>query len=384
MRVALVGTGGIARAHVAALSRLHDRAEPPVEVVAGCDVDADRVHAFTSEHGIPTGSTDLAEMLERERPEVVHVCTPPGLHAELAIACLRAGAHVVCEKPPVLTLAELDAVQAAERATGRWYTTIFQHRFGSAGRNVRDLIGRGAFGAPRVAVCHTLWYRPDAYYEVPWRGNWDVEGGGPTLGHGVHQIDLLVHLIGDWTEVTATAARLARNILTEDVSMAHVAFANGALASVVTSVLSPREESYLRFDFDDATVEVSHLYGYSDTDWTITPATHVDAATAAGWAMPGPGLRSGHLAQLELVYPALAAGERPPGDSDSVRPTMELVTGIYASAFTDVPVRRADVADPRHPFHDSLTGGAPAPVPGGDGPLHQGRTRHGAAAGGRR
>src|SRR6201999_1263014 len=112
----------------------------------------------------------------------------------------------------------------------------------------------GVLGRPLVAVCTTTWYRDQAYFDVPWRGRWDTEGGGPTMGHGIHQMDLLLAVLGEWTDVTATARRQAREIDTEDLSLAHVGFANGAVASVVNSVLSPREQSYLRFDFELATV----------------------------------------------------------------------------------------------------------------------------------
>ena len=91
------------------------------------------------------------------------------------------------------------------------------------------------------------------------------------MGHGIHQVDLLGHLLGDWVELGATASRLERDVETEDVAVAWVRFANGALATIVNSILSPREESYLRFDFTDGTLEVRHLYGYRNTDWTYTP-----------------------------------------------------------------------------------------------------------------
>ena len=90
------------------------------------------------------------------------------------------------------------------------------------------------------------------------------------MGHGIHQMDMLLDVLGDWTEVSAVVRTQARRMETEDVSMAHVTFASGAVASIVTSVLSPREQSYLRFDFERATVEVTHLYGYADDDWRIT------------------------------------------------------------------------------------------------------------------
>lgn len=367
-RVAIVGTGGIAKAHIRALGSL-----PSVDVVAAVDPVSERVTAYAEEHGIGATYAELDDLLASpDKPDVVHLCTPPGLHADHAVAALEAGVHVVCEKPPVLTMAELERIQRTEVLGGHWFTTIFQHRFGSAAQHLRRLMSEGVLGKPRVAVCHTLWHRPEAYYDVPWRGNWELEGGGPTLGHGVHQIDLLAYLLGEWTEVTGTAVRLARPIETEDVSMAHVAFASGALASVVTSVLSPREESYLRFDFDNATVEVSHLYGYTDSNWTITKAKHVDEADGAAWQLSGEPQPSGHAAQLAQVYAALAAGSRPEADSDSALQTMALVTGIYASAWTNQPVRSADLTD-KSPFHAMLPGTSDRPVPASPGPLHPDR-----------
>src|SRR5690606_1825483 len=219
---------------------------------------------------------------------LVSVPTPPGSHAEIAIEVLRAGHSVLLEKPPVLSLAELDAVAAAERqSAGRVYV-IFQHRHASGARRASELPGRGALGRPHLAVCETLWFRPRSYFDPDWRGTWVGEGGGPTLGHGIHQIDLLLHLLGPWRTITATAVRLDRPVEFEDVSLATVTFENGAVATVINSLLSPRELSRIRIDTTGGTLEVNHLYGYSDADWTFHPAP--DAARAAGLGLD-PGVR---------------------------------------------------------------------------------------------
>ncbi|MGO7984043.1 Gfo/Idh/MocA family oxidoreductase, partial [Rhizobium johnstonii] len=83
------------------------------------------------------------------------------------------------------------------------------------------------------ATCETLWYRDNDYFAVPWRGRWEVEGGGPTMGHGIHQFDLMLSILGPWAEVSAMAARQSRPTDTEDVSIAIARFDNGALATVV-------------------------------------------------------------------------------------------------------------------------------------------------------
>ena len=121
------------------------------------------------------------------------------------------------------------------------------------------------FGLPVVATCHTLWYRDTAYYDVAWRGKWETEGGGPAMGHGIHQMDLLLSLLGPWAEVTAMAGRLARDTATEDVSMAVVRFPDGTLATAASSAISPRQTSSVRVDTERATLELEHLYHISTT-----------------------------------------------------------------------------------------------------------------------
>ncbi|MFD6950546.1 oxidoreductase [Nocardiopsis sp. TSRI0078] len=353
VRVALVGTGNIARFHAEALRSLPERAE----IVAAVDVDTEALSAFRSRFAVPTGYTDLTEMLDRERPELVHVCTPPGLHRPQVEACLGAGASVLVEKPPALSLAEAERMAAAEGGErGPWLATVFQHRFGSGARRVRALARAGVLGRALVAACHTTWFRPQEYFDVPWRGRWETEGGGPTMGHGIHQMDLLLSLLGEWTEVSAVARRQARDVETEDVSLARVDFADGAVASVVNSLVSPQEESRIRIDFERATVELVHLYGYGDSDWRITPAPGFEEEVTAAWEGGERGTDSGHRAQIAQVLAALREGAAPPVTSAESLDTMRLVAGIYASAFQGRPVAPADLG-PESPFHTRMDGG---------------------------
>jgi predicted dehydrogenase len=354
IRAAIVGTGNIAGYHIESIRALGDQ----VECVAGVDVDERRLSDFCSRHGIERRYTDLDEMLETERPDLVHVCTPPGLHQQQALACLSAGASVLLEKPPTLSLHELDDIAAAEQEGGPWVATVFQHRFGSGAQRLRAMMADGVLGSPLVAICHTTWFRDQEYFEVPWRGRWDTEGGGPTMGHGIHQIDLLGAVLGDWTELSAVARQQARRMDTEDLSLAHITFAGGAVASVVNSVLSPREETYLRFDFEHATVELTHLYGYGDDDWRVTPAPGQEEAVTVAWEAGALGVRSGHRAQLAAILESLRAGTPPPVTTVDVRRTMQLVAGVYASAFERRTVT-PDELGPGSPFYDRMNGDGP-------------------------
>ncbi len=265
------------------------------------------------------------------------------------------------EKPPTISLREFDELTAAEGDDGKppWFATVFQHRFGSGQRRLSELAGQGELGRPLVAICHTTWFRDQAYFDVDWRGRWDTEGGGPTMGHGIHQMDMLLDVLGDWTEVSAVVRTQARRMETEDVSMAHVTFASGAVASIVTSVLSPREQSYLRFDFERATVEVTHLYGYADDDWRITSLPECEHAVLTAWEEGENGTKSGHAAQFREVLSSLKAGRRPPVSPRESRRTLALVAAIYASAFTGRPVAPDDLASGT-PFYGQMNGGKSA------------------------
>lgn len=234
-RVAIIGTGGIAHAHAEALTELSERAR----LVAVADLDPTRAAEFADRFSVPHVFNDPQALLESEDLDLVHICTPPQTHVPLASMVMRAGVTALVEKPTALSLREMDQLATVQEQTGSKVLTVFQHRYGAAAVRLRRLAGSGALGRPLVATCETLWYRPDAYFEVPWRGRWDVEGGGPTMGHGIHQFDLMLSVLGPWSQIAALAERQARPTDTEDVSIAAVRFDNGALATVVNSLLSP-------------------------------------------------------------------------------------------------------------------------------------------------
>ncbi|MDR8412035.1 Gfo/Idh/MocA family oxidoreductase [Nonomuraea sp. 3-1Str] len=351
-RIAIVGSGGIAGVQADDLARMDGAAE----LVAAVDVDADRVAAFARTWDIPRAYTRLEDLLQDAECDVVHLCSPPALHREQAIAVLERGWSVLSEKPPALSLREFDEITAAEARSPGFFATVSQHRFGGRAVAVREAIARGEYGPLRLALCDTLWFRPDSYFEVPWRGTWESEGGGPTLGHGIHQMDLLLSLAGPWASVRAVAERKARATDTEDLSVATVTLESGATVVAVNSLLSARETSHLRFDFERATVELEHLYGYGDDAWRLTPAPGGDPEVAARWKALPEGRPSGHSAQFEAVIDALRTGAAPPVASVDARQTLELIAAIYASAFTGEEVARGQITE-GSPFHASMGGG---------------------------
>lgn len=353
IRVAVVGTGHIADdVHLPTLRSLGRS----VSVEAAMDVDASRLAAFCATWDIGTAYDNLEILLKEVKPDLVVICSPPVFHREQVLAVLAAGAWAWCEKPPVLSLAEYDEITAAEVDGGPYAAVVFQQRFGSGARHARDLIDSGKLGRPLVAHCQTTWFRDDDYYDVAWRGRWTGEGGGPAMGLGIHQIDLMLDLLGPWSHVRAFAARLDRHLETDDVTTATVEFENGALATVVNSAVSPRQASHLRVDCQAGTVELDHLYGYRDDDWTYTPAPGTTPEIVADWRPPGPDEPSTHLPQLVALLADLRAGRRPGTSGPGGRGALEFITSMYKAALTGTTVTRGEIV-PGDPFYTSVNGG---------------------------
>jgi predicted dehydrogenase len=358
-RIALFGTGVVAADHVRAVSALGER----VEAFAAVNPDADALTTFADAHTIAARYTDAETCLTEFRPTIVLIATPPATHSDLAIRAMRAGADVLCEKPICGSLAQLDTLNAVERATGRTVSSVVQWRFASSGQHLHRLMAAQAFGAPRLALVQTTWYRSQAYHAVAWRGTWHTELGGVTLTLGIHAIDFLLWLwekpSGGWTEVSAATATHDRAIEVDNISAAVVRFRHGALATIASSALSPAQHSRVRLDHQRGTLELNHLYRYSHADWTFTPAPVDDTAHAAArraWdEFPTPDRPSSQAAQLEEMVTAIDAGHAPSVTGSEIRRTLEFVTCLYKSAALNLPIARGSIS-PDDPFYRSMNG----------------------------
>jgi predicted dehydrogenase len=351
-RLAIIGTGNSVNNHLEAFNAVRDR----IDVVAAVDLNEARVNEVAQANGIPNVYTDVGAMLAAEKPDLVSIVTPPVTHKDLAIQCLEAGAWVYCEKPLCASLAEFDSITEAEQRTGRYVSTVFQWRFGSAGKHLKHLIHTEAFGRPLVALCNTLWYRTQDYYNVSWRGKWKTEVGGPTMGLGIHLMDMFLWLMGEWDEVRAMVGTLDRQIEVEDVSMALVRFANGAMASIINSALSPRQETSLRLDFQKATLELTTIYRYSNEHWRISLPDNVDAPEVlAHWNELKDDLSGSHGVQLSELLDSMERNERPLVSGLEARRILEFTTSLYKSAFTGKPVQRGEI-DASDPFYYAMNG----------------------------
>jgi len=230
----IVGTGVIAAIHADALALLASTGLPPARLVAVTDVAGSAAAAFAAAHGCAV-EPDLDALLARRDVDVVSVCVPSGLHAEVGVRAARAGKHLVVEKPIDVTLEAADRLIETARSAGVALTVISQHRFDAGLIEARRLLEEGALGRLVLGEASTKWYRAQEYYDsAPWRGT-DAMDGGSLMNQGVHYVDLLRWCMGPVAEVTAVCSTQSHQIEVEDTSLAIVRFASGAVGTILSS-----------------------------------------------------------------------------------------------------------------------------------------------------
>ena len=175
--------------------------------------------------------------------------------------------------------------------------------------------------------------------------------------HGIHAMDLFLWLFGDWQEVTSHIATLNHDIDVEDVSLALVKFKNGALGTISNSVVSPRQESLVRLDFEEATVELRHLYAFNNNNWTYSL---YDGSTKTNklknWQTLPEEVPSPHTGQIKHTLDCLKSNTQPDTSGQGARMTLEFIASMYKSALTKQPIKRGSIAE-GDPFYESMNGG---------------------------
>lgn len=200
---AVVGIGDISGNHLSAIAD-----NPAIDLVAVCDVLPARAAAAGQRWGVPS-FTDHLTMLAETRPDVVHITLPHYLHAPVAIDALRAGSHVLTEKPLAHTVAAGRELADAARASDRKLAVCFQNRYNPTSRALHDAVQSGRFGEIRGVRATTFWSRGAAYYAAaPWRGTWAEAGGGTLINQVIHTIDLLCWMLGAPSDVSGSASNL--------------------------------------------------------------------------------------------------------------------------------------------------------------------------------
>ncbi len=333
MNVAVIGTGNIAPNHIEGLLEFPDRCR----ITALVDIYPEKAEAMKKRFGLDCRIFDSHEkLLASDVPfDLVHVCTPPYVHAPIAVDMMDAGKNVVVEKPMAASLEECDRMNEAEKRNGVVMACIAQNRFRDSIYKLKKTLDGGKAGKLRVAHVNSLWWRGHCYYDLWWRGLWEKEGGGPTLNHAVHHIDMINWIQGELpAEVTAVLGNVMHdNSEVEDVSFAALRYKDGSMAQVTSSVVHHGEEQGLVLQCEKAKIEApwdtyastSLQNGFPERNETLEKELNDDYE-----AMPN--LKyEGHTGEIDDILNALEKGERPMITGEDGRKTVELISAIYKS-----------------------------------------------------
>ena len=333
--IGIIGAGGISHSHALAYRSSMNR--DLARVVAIADIDEKTARERADQYGIKHVFTDWRELIAHPAVDAVSVCTPPFLHVEQATAALRAGKHVLCEKPVSPTLGGLDEIAAAERDGGAIFAGVFQHRVGQGAQQVRALIDDGRFGRMVFGLSETLWQRGEDYYSMWWRGTWEQECGGVTMGHGIHSIDTLLWFMGEPASLIADATTVKLPIQVEDTSLASIRFRSGAVGQIVVTVNAQDNRSRLEiFGSDLQAVSAGEPYGPTATPFILAstdPAAADAAREFAATAAPAE-TRHLHVPLVRDFIDAIRDHRAPLVTATECRRSMEVITGLYKSAMT--------------------------------------------------
>ncbi|MCH5585272.1 Gfo/Idh/MocA family oxidoreductase [Shimazuella sp. AN120528] len=229
IRYGIVGCGHIAKKHVAAIANVEGAV-----LTAVCDTNEERLQEFVTDN--VQGFLDLKDMLSSDLVDVVSICTPSGLHKALTIQVAEAKKHVVVEKPMALTLEDADAMMEACERNNVKMAVVHPNRFRPAIIELRKQLDKGAFGKIGHANATVRWNRNQAYYDqAPWRGTKAMDGG-VLMNQAIHNMDLMLWMMGEIEEVSSYNATRLRDIEAEDTSLSVIRFKNGALGVLEAAV----------------------------------------------------------------------------------------------------------------------------------------------------
>lgn len=239
IKIALIGCGRIAGHHCASIA-----ATEGVELAAVCDLEVEKAEAYGTEFSVPAFA-DYRHMFDRH-PEIdiAAVITPSGMHFEHVLEVIgEYGKHAIVEKPTFMRPQQLtEAFQVAD-ASGREIFPVFQNRYNKAVSRVRKALADGELGDIRIVSVRVRWCRPQRYYDLaPWRGTFSHDGGALT-NQSIHHVDLLRHLGGEVSEVSATMRTLGADIEVEDTVVATMRYDHGGVG-VLEATTAARPDDF--------------------------------------------------------------------------------------------------------------------------------------------
>lgn len=324
-KAAIVGCGAISAVHAAVLDYLEG-----VQLVACADIRPERAEAMAEKYHLHAYD-NLEKMLDAEKIDVLHICTPHYLHVPMAAEAHRRGIHVFTEKPPAINKEQQAQLFALAADGGARIGVCFQNRYIDAAVKIKSLLESGEAGKVKGIRGFVTWHRDEPYYvESGWRGKLATEGGGALINQSIHTMDLMNFFLGRPRSVEAVCQNrhLKGVIEVEDTVDALIDYDGVPGIFFATTAYAVDSPVLIELSCENMTVRME------ETEVTIRrPGQPVerltfDSAVLLGKAYWG----AGHLVCIQDFYRCLEEDKPFQNDVPSIKNTLDLMLAVYESA----------------------------------------------------
>jgi UDP-N-acetyl-2-amino-2-deoxyglucuronate dehydrogenase len=334
LKYAIIGCGRISPNHIAAAL------ENDLEIAALCDIEEAKMNETITRFNLPhtvKKYVDYTVMLEKEKPQLIAICTESGKHGKVALDCIEAGTNLIIEKPIALSLEEADLIIKKAEVKGVKVCACHQNRFNKSVQKIREAVEKGRFGRLLYGTAHIRWNRGEGYYrQAPWRGTWEQDGGA-LMNQCIHNIDLLRWMMGnEVTEVVGVTDNLMHGFIeTEDLGLALIKFSNGSYGIIegTTNIYPKNLEETLCIFGEKGTVKVGgksvnlieewHFADNIDDPEEVKAKHHENPPNVYGF---------GHKPLYADMIDAIKNDRPPYVTARDGKRALELVLAIYKSA----------------------------------------------------
>ncbi|HNQ39084.1 MAG TPA: Gfo/Idh/MocA family oxidoreductase [Candidatus Cloacimonas sp.] len=331
VKIGLIGCGRISKNHLDAVTQI-----PEAEFVAACDIVEEKMQAIAENYGIKNLYPNYQEMLEKEKLDLVSICTPSGLHPQMGIDVANHKINVLTEKPMATNIESADAlIKACDKNNVKLFV-VKQNRLNSTMQLLKRAIDKGRFGRIYLAESNVFWQRPQAYYDAEkWRGTWEFDGGA-FMNQASHYVDALYWLLGNVDSVMAYTATMARRIEAEDTGCAILHFRNGIIATInVTMLTYPKNfEGSITIIGEKGTVKIGGVAVNKIEKWEFEDYDDDDRIAQDANYQPPNVYGFGHNPYYRNVIDVLLGKDVPSTDGRDGRKSVEIIQAIYRSAKT--------------------------------------------------
>jgi len=326
MRSAIVGCGGIGNVHAYNINNLHDH-----KLVAFADINIEKAEEFVKTYGDSESKAykSLEEMLEKEKIDVLHICTPHYLHVPMAIDAAKLNVNVFMEKP--LAISEEQFLELKDVKSDVQIGVCFQNRYNKSVEYIREILQSGKAGKIKGVRAFITWSRGEKYYtQSGWRGNLKTEGGGLLINQAIHTLDLLIYFLGNPLSVEGTVINhhLKGIIEVEDTAEAYIQFEKAIASFYGTNAYCTDSPVLIEFVCENMIIKMEDtLITITNTDKSEEKLSFSEKQVIGKnyWG-------NGHFACISHYYECLENDKHFPIDIEEAHKALELMFGIYESS----------------------------------------------------